>query len=109
MKQSVEFYKDCRDRSQLPSDVEVLKDIIVYQRQEFELYKQKTDLLISQLMQKIENLEQEVSTLRRNRFGQRSEKGKRSSSSSSSKEDAPSSKACANQNHPGRKRLFRVI
>lgn len=103
MKQSVEFYKDCRERSQLPDDVEVLKDIIVYQRQEFELYKQKTDLLISQLMQKIENLEQEVSTLRRNRFGQRSEKGK--TSSSSSKEDAPSSKACSNQNHPGRKAL----
>jgi transposase len=112
LKQSVEFYKDCRDRSQLPDDVDTLKDIIVYQwevidglQKEFQDYRQKTDLLISQLMQKIENLEQEVSTLRRNRFGQRSEKGKTSSSSSSSKEDDPSSKTCANQNHPGRNSL----
>jgi transposase len=104
LKQSVEFYKNCRDRSKLPNDVEVLKDIIVYQWEEFEGYKQKTDLLISQLMQKIERLEQEVSTLRRNRFGQRSEKRK-SPPSSSSSEDDPSSKACANQNHPGRKPL----
>jgi len=113
LKQSVELYKDCRDRTQLPNDVEVLKDIIVYQwevidglQKEFQDYRQKTDLLISQLMQKIENLEQEVSTLRRNRFGQRSEKRKSSSSSSSSsKEDDLSSKTCANQNHPGRKPL----
>lgn len=106
MKQSAEFYKDCRDRSLLPDDVDTLKGIIVYQWEEFDRYKQKTDLIIDQLMKKIESLEHQVSALRRNRFGQRSERAKTSSSSSSSsKEDDPSSKTCANQNHPGRNSL----
>lgn len=105
MKQSAELYKDCRDRSQLPDDIDTLKDIIVYQWQEFDRYKQKTDLIIEQLMKKIESLEHEVAALRRNRFGQRSEKKKKPSSSSTDKEDAPNSKACANQNHPGRNPL----
>ena len=93
------------DRSQLPNDVEELKDIIEYQWKEFAHYKQQTDLLIQQLMQKIESLEQEVAALRRNRFGQRSEKKKKPSSSSSAQEDAPGHKACANQNHSGRQTL----
>jgi hypothetical protein len=97
LKQAPDFYKDCRDRSKLPNDVEVLKDIVVYQWQviddlqnEFQGYRQKTDLLIQQLMKKIESLEQEVAALKRNRFGQRSEKSKKekgSASFSKNKED----------------------
>ena len=85
-----DVYKDCRDRTELPDDVESLKDIIVYQwhviddlQNEFQSFRQITDFLITQLMQKIESLEHQVSSLKRNRFGQRSEKstkGKRSSS-----------------------------
>ena len=71
------------DRSQLPNDVEELKDIIEYQWKEFAHYKQQTDLLIQQLMQKIESLEQEVAALKRNRFGQRSEKSKKEKGSPS--------------------------
>ena len=96
MKESLEFYKDCRDRSLLPNDVEVLKDIIVYQwevidklRTDFHDYRQKTDLVIDQLMKKIESLDQQVSALKRNRFGQRSEKNKtKNKPSSSLSEDA---------------------
>ena len=116
MKQPLEFYKDCRDRSKLPDDVESLKDIIVYQwevidtlKAEFQEYRQKTDRLIDQLTKKIESLDHQVSALKRNRFGQRSEKNKnKPSSSSSTKEDAPKSKTRkkgANQNHPGRRPL----
>ena len=99
------------DRSQLPNDVEELKDIIEYQWKEFAHYKQQTDLLIQQLMQKIESLEQEVAALKRNRFGQRSEKSKKekgSPSFSKNKEGpsgAQSSLKGLNQNHPGRKPL----
>ncbi|MBY0462387.1 MAG: IS66 family transposase [Alphaproteobacteria bacterium] len=116
MKESLEFYKDCRDRSLLPNDVEVLKDIIVYQwevidklRTDFQDYRQKTDLVIDQLMKKIESLDQQVSALKRNRFGQRSEKNKtKNKPSSSLTEDAPGSKASntvSNQNHRGRNPL----
>lgn len=116
MKPDLEFYKDCRDRSLLPNDVEVLKDIIVYQwevidtlKAEFQEYRQKTDQIIAQLMKKIESLDQQVSALKRNRFGHRSEKQKKSkSSSSSSPEEASQSKTHskgANQNHPGRQPL----
>lgn len=125
MKQSLEFYKDCRERSKLPNDGESLKDIIVYQwevidtlKAEFQEYREKTDRLIHQLTQKIESLEHQVSALKRNRFGQRSEKNKTKPSSSkedapkgdspASKEDAPKSKTRkkgANQNHPGRRPL----
>ena len=77
------------DRSHLPTDVEELKNIIEYQWEEFKHYKQQKDLLIQQLMQKIESLEQELAALKRNRLGQRPEKSKKGS----------------NQNHPGRKAL----
>jgi transposase len=112
LRQSPDFYKDCRDRSKLPDDVESLKDIIVYQWQvidtlqnEFQTYREKTDLLIAQLTKKLEGLEQEVSVLRRNRFGQRSEKSKKTPMSSCKDEESspePCSKI-SNRNHPGRK------
>lgn len=98
MKQSIEFHKNCRDWSQFPNDIAALEDTIVYQWEEFDCYTQKTDLLIGQLMKKIESLEQEITVvLRRNRFDQRSKKIKMSTSSSSLKKFATSSKACANQ------------
>lgn len=97
------------DRSQLPNDVEELKDIIEYQWEEFKHYRQQTDLLIQQLMKKIESLEQEVSALKRNRFGQRSEKSKKGSTHpAKNKDDSSGPKSSlkgSNQNHPGRKAL----
>jgi len=98
LKQSIEFYKNCRDRSLFPNDIAALEDTIVCQWKEFDCYTRKTDLLIGQLMKKIKSVEQEITVvLRRNRFDQRSKKIKMSSSSSSLKKHATSSKACANQ------------
>ncbi len=100
-----DFYKDYSDRSKLPNDVEGLKDIIVYQQKEFCDYRNKTDLLIKSLMQKIEGLEQEISSLRRNRFGQRSEKGKKTFSTLEDATGSDSGPKASNKNHPGRKAL----
>ena len=112
---SFDLYKQTRDRSKLPDDPEVLKDIIVELYTEFEDYKKKTNSLMAQLLAKIETLEQEISVLKRNRFGQRSEKNKPKSSASSSSSssssaissstsspDKAASSQTKNQNHPGR-------
>ena len=66
---SFERYKQTRDRSDLPDDSETLKDIIVELYTEFEDYKEKTNILMAQLLAKIEALEHEVAVLKRNRFG----------------------------------------
>jgi transposase len=112
---SFERYKQTRDRSTLPDDPETLKDIIETLYTEFEAYKEKTNLLMAQMLAKIEALEHEIAVLKKNRFGRRSEKRKEKSSSkppSSSSADTPSSpdktpstSQAKNQNHPGRHTL----
>ena len=114
LKQTPDGYKDYSDRSKLPNDVESLKDIIVEQHRLFCDYRNRTEALIAQLMQKIERLEQEVSLLRRSRYGQKSEKsqkgqkpsGSASPSVASRGTESPlSPKSCssvAGGNHPGR-------
>jgi transposase len=113
LKHAPDFYKDCRDRSKLPNDVESLKDIIIYQQKAFSDYREKTDLLVQILMDKIERLEQEIGVLRRHRFGQKSEKSKKPSGpSSKEREDTLSPKSCSeacNRNHPGRNPLPRHL
>ena len=110
----LEIYKQTRDRSKLPNDPEALKDIIEELYTEFEDYKKKTDSLMAQLLAKIETLEHEITVLKRNRFGRRSEKSKTKSSSSSASSDTSSSsspnkttssQSKKNQNHPGRNAL----
>ena len=78
-------------RSQLPNDVEALKDIIddivpvlrnlhqqniLLQKQVEELQKQNSQLLQqnAQLQQRVEQLENQVALLKRNKFGKKSEK-----------------------------------
>lgn len=114
---SFERYKQTRDRSDLPDDSETLKDIIVELYTEFEDYKEKTNILMAQLLAKIEALEHEVAVLKRNRFGRRSEKSKTKPSSSSTSSSGSSSdhslsasshttnEVLKNHNHPGRNAL----
>lgn len=63
-------------RSELPDDPEKLKDTIMDLQEQFILYQQTAEDKIEKLLKKIESLEQEVSTLRHSRFGQKSEKRK---------------------------------
>jgi hypothetical protein len=86
LKQTPDGYKDYSDRTKLPNDVESLKDIIVEQHRVFCDYRNRTEALIHRLMEKIERLEQEVSLLRRSRYGQKyekSQKGQKPSGSAS--------------------------
>ena len=119
MLKSFERYKQTRDRSTLPDDPEALKDIIETLYTEFEDYKEKTNLLMAQMLAKIEALEHEIAVLKKGRFGRRSEKRKEKPSapppSSSSASPAngtssptdknTSSSEAKNQNHPGRHAL----
>jgi transposase len=94
------------NRSQLPNDVEKLKDIIdhLYQ-QNLLLQKQMAELQQqnAQLQQQVEDLKNQIALLKKDKFGKKSEKiqprnGSRGSRSSSKTEDPP-------KKHPGRQAL----